>query len=70
MGHARREKITEIFALQEEWGSNVPVTLIIVTDGGMGYGPYSLQSFVTGTEQKTSILCRVHSFTRFLFHLP
>ncbi len=56
MDHASCEQITEIFALQEEWGSNVPVTLIIVTDGGMGYGPYSLQSFVTGTEQKTTFL--------------
>jgi hypothetical protein len=51
-----RENIAEIFALQEEWGSNVPVTLIIVTDGGMGYGPYSLQSFVTGTEENIVFL--------------
>jgi hypothetical protein len=57
MNHASREKITEKSTLQEEWGSNVPVTLIIVTDGGMGYGPYSLQSFVTGTEEKTAFLC-------------
>lgn len=44
--------------IQEEWGSNVPVTLIIVTDGGLGYGPYSLKSFVEvgPTELKLPIL--------------
>ena len=28
---------------REEWGSSSAVTLILVTDGGIGYGPYSLQ---------------------------
>jgi hypothetical protein len=46
------EPRAKILALQEEWGSNVPVTLIVVTDGGTGYGPYSLQSFVTGTNRR------------------
>jgi len=32
--------------IQEEWGSGTPVTLILVTDGGVGYGPYSLQNLL------------------------
>jgi len=32
---------------QEEWGSSTPLTLIIVTDGGQGYGAYSLHNLVT-----------------------
>eukprot|EP00088_Acartia_fossae_P030699 TRINITY_DN3169_c0_g1_i6.p1 TRINITY_DN3169_c0_g1~~TRINITY_DN3169_c0_g1_i6.p1 ORF type:complete len:508 (+),score=91.69 TRINITY_DN3169_c0_g1_i6:22-1524(+) len=32
--------------VQEEWGLGIPVTLIIVTDGGLGYGPYSLYNII------------------------
>jgi len=34
--------------VQEEWGHGIPMTLIIVTDGGLGYGGYSLYNLVHG----------------------
>jgi len=30
--------------VQEEWGTGIPMTLLIVTDGGLGYGAYSLHN--------------------------
>ena len=32
----------------EEWGTSTPITLIVVTDGGVGRGPYSLEQLTTG----------------------
>jgi hypothetical protein len=34
--------------VQDEWGSGTPITLIIVTDGGVGFGAYSLENLVSG----------------------
>jgi len=32
--------------VMEEWGVSVPVNLVIVTDGGLGHGPYSLHQMI------------------------
>jgi len=34
----------------EEWGTSTPITLIIVTDGGVGRGPYSLEQLASGSQ--------------------
>jgi len=38
----------------EEWGNSVPITMILVTDGAVGHGPFSLQNMVNagGSELK------------------
>merc|ERR1719348_2544316 len=33
--------------ISEEWGTSVPVNIVIVTDGGLGHGPYSLAQMVS-----------------------
>jgi len=35
--------------VQEEWGLGIPITLIIVTDGSLGFGSYSLYNLIKGT---------------------
>ena len=44
--------------IREEWGYSSPITLILVTDGGIGFGPYSLHNLVTG---KLDIGCCFYS---------
>ena len=34
----------------EEWGTSTPTTVIVVTDGSMGYGPQSLDFLVTASQ--------------------
>ena len=56
--------------IREEWGYSSPITLILVTDGGIGFGPYSLHNLVTGKlDEEVIVFILKFSFPFISFYL-